>query len=149
MKKVAILTLYYKNFNYGGILQAYALQKAIEQIGFSSEQISYRLNSGYKDLRHLKLSIKLKLLYLYNHYKYHKWMIEYDNQRKKLEKFAYSIPHSKIVNVYNISRISKQYDWFICGSDQIWNPIGWQPTLFLNFVPSNKKDIICSKHCER
>lgn len=28
-KEIAILTLYYKNYNYGGQLQAYALQKKL------------------------------------------------------------------------------------------------------------------------
>lgn len=138
MHKVAILTLYYKNYNYGGILQAYALQNAIENMGYSSEQISYRLTSGYKDLRHLKLSMKFNFVYLYNFIKHHKWVTIYNNQRKMMENFAFSIPHSKTVNAYNINKISRYYDCFVCGSDQIWNPIGWQPTLFLDFVSSNK-----------
>ena len=33
MKKVGITTLYHKTINYGGALQAYALQKKIEEFG--------------------------------------------------------------------------------------------------------------------
>lgn len=51
------------------------------------------------------------------------------------------IPHTRLVTASNISKIVDQFDVFICGSDQIWNPIGWQPTLFLNFVPNNKVKI--------
>lgn len=42
-KKVAILTLYYRNYNYGGLLQSYALQKSIDKLGYQAKQISYAL----------------------------------------------------------------------------------------------------------
>ena len=32
-RKIAILTLYYRNYNSGGQLQAYALQKVLEKAG--------------------------------------------------------------------------------------------------------------------
>lgn len=42
MKRVGIITLYYKNYNYGGQLGAYALQKAIAKLGFHCEQITFK-----------------------------------------------------------------------------------------------------------
>ena len=39
--KIGILTMYYRSQNYGGLLQAYALQKAIEGLGYNAEQICY------------------------------------------------------------------------------------------------------------
>ena len=39
MKKVGILTLYYKTYNFGAQLQAYALQQAVEKLGYECEQI--------------------------------------------------------------------------------------------------------------
>lgn len=41
MKDVAILTKYYKNYNYGGMLQGYALYKVISYMGYSCDIISY------------------------------------------------------------------------------------------------------------
>ncbi|MCC8013606.1 MAG: hypothetical protein LIO87_00270, partial [Eubacterium sp.] len=41
MKDVAILTKYYKNYNYGGMLQGYALHKVITDMGLSCDIISY------------------------------------------------------------------------------------------------------------
>ena len=40
MKKIAIITLFYHNYNYGGVLQAYALQKEIEKLGYNCDVIS-------------------------------------------------------------------------------------------------------------
>ena len=39
--KVGILTLYYNNNNFGGQLQAFALQYVIGKLGFSAEQICF------------------------------------------------------------------------------------------------------------
>ena len=37
---IGIITLYYNNYNIGGLLQAYALQKTLEDNGIESEQLS-------------------------------------------------------------------------------------------------------------
>ena len=140
-KTIAILTLYYRNYNYGGLLQAYALQKAIAKLGYQAKQISYRLESGYNDWNPIKASIKKPVAYLYHRAKYGKWFDQYMIRRKKFEAFAETIPHTEVVTAQNISKLSDQFDYFVCGSDQIWNPIGWQPTLFLDFLAGDKKRI--------
>ena len=48
MLKVGILSLYYNNSNFGGLLQAYALQKAIEELGYEAEEIKYDMYSYNK-----------------------------------------------------------------------------------------------------
>ena len=139
MYKVGILTLYYENTNYGALLQAYALQKTIENLGYPAEQISYALNSGYPNER-LKEQLK-PLIDIYRHLKRREWHKCRDPYEKNIYKFADEIPHSKKVTAKNISSLNKKYDTFVCGSDQVWNPIGWQPTLFLDFVSKGKKKI--------
>lgn len=141
MKKTAILTLYYHNYNYGGLLQAYALQKVITDLGHPAEQISYRLESGYDDWNPIKASIKKPVACLYHRVKYGKWFDQYTVRQKKFEAFAETIPHTEVVTAQTISKLSDQFDCFVCGSDQIWNPIGWQPTLFFNFLSDDKKRI--------
>lgn len=140
-KKIAILTLYYHNYNYGGLLQAYALQKAITDLGYQAEQISYKLESGYDGWNPIKASIKKPMAYLYHGAKYGKWFDQYTVRQKKFEAFAENIPHTEVVTAQTISELSNQFDCFVCGSDQIWNPIGWQPTLFFDFLPDDKKRI--------
>ena len=46
MKDAAILTKYYKNYNYGGMLQGYALHKAIKDLGYSVDIVSYDVNAN-------------------------------------------------------------------------------------------------------
>ena len=41
MKDVAILTKFYKNYNYGGMLQGYALQRVISDLGYTADIVSY------------------------------------------------------------------------------------------------------------
>lgn len=138
-KKVAILSLYYHNFNYGGVLQAYALQKAVSSLGIDAFQISYDLMSGYQKgvYNKIKYFVKKPVRYIYRKIVSPN-IIDFEN---RFVEFTEKIPHTEVVTVDAIKRLGKEYDAFICGSDQIWNPIGWQPTLFLDFVPSGKPKI--------
>lgn len=133
---VAILTLYYENFNYGALLQAYALQKVLTDLGYDTKQISYKLQTGYKQawyhslLQMVKRPIK----------KIYRWFFEAEQIQfeNNLREFANAIPHTRVITAENINELTNEFDVFICGSDQIWNPIGWQPTLFLDFLPKDK-----------
>lgn len=136
---IAILSLYYKNGNYGGVLQAYGLQKALEEQGHCVMQISYDLLSGYKKPQKYKW-YKI-MAELYHLFKYRGWMLDFHRRQKLVYDFADSIPHTKKVTASNIGKLADDFDLFICGSDQIWNPIGWQTTLFLDFLPKEKKRI--------
>ena len=45
--KVGIVTLYHNNYNFGGLLQAYALPTALKKyLGIPAEQIDYLCNNG-------------------------------------------------------------------------------------------------------
>ena len=136
---LAILSLYYKNANYGGILQAYALQKVLEGQGYCVRQISYDLLSEYRKPQ--KYRCYKIMAELYHLLKYRGWMLEFHRRQKLVYDFADTIPHTKKVTASNIGKLANDFDLFICGSDQIWNPIGWQTTLFLDFLPKEKKRI--------
>lgn len=140
-KQIAILTLYYKNYNYGGVLQAFALQRTIFLLGYKSVQISYNLETGYCRWNSAKKFIKSPLAYMFHRLMYGRWFNYYLKRHKIIEQFACKIPHTKVVTASTIRGIVELYDCFICGSDQIWNPIGWQTTLFLDFVPKEKNKI--------
>ena len=136
---IAILSLYYRNANYGGVLQAYALQRVLEEQGNCVKQISYDLLSGYKK-PHKHGWYKI-IAELYHLLKYRGWMLEFHRQQKLIYDFADTIPHTKKVTASTIGKLANDFDFFICGSDQIWNPIGWQTTLFLDFLPKDKRRI--------
>ena len=39
MKRIGIITWYYNCYNYGGLLQAYALTRVLNDMGFEAKQI--------------------------------------------------------------------------------------------------------------
>ncbi|MDR1320545.1 MAG: polysaccharide pyruvyl transferase family protein [Gracilibacteraceae bacterium] len=122
MKKAGIMTLYYKTYNYGAQLQAYALQKAVQKLGYKCEQICYKWYDA--DIEHFYQSQSGNI--------------------GKFREFAFSIPHSpRIYSPENIHEAAAEYDVFICGSDQIWGvpaskPRYVAPHMTLSFVPDDK-----------
>ena len=122
MKRIGILTVYYQNYNFGGQLQAYALQSFLSQCGYDAEQIQFDYYAS-KEKRPGFLRRNLVLLK-------HKFLNSeiYDDEiklikrKKRFNKFINSIPHSsKIYQETNISELNKDYDCLVCGGDQIWN----------------------------
>ncbi len=139
-QRVGIISLYYQNYNMGGLLQAYALQKAIEAKEFSAEQICYKYKAtnidhsqGHprnvfydKGIIHgcIKLlgkiinKVALKTI----------GKLEEPKIKKRIQKyneFANQIPHSdQVYTAANIDEVRKNYDTFVCGGDQIWNDWG-------------------------
>ena len=139
MKNIGILSLYCNNSNYGGLLQAYALCKTIEKLGYQCKQISYDKRIEETSLfTKLKLKIKHPIKYLV----FGNWYKSFCLGKKLLKIFELSIPHTEFVTSKTISKLNKDFDIFICGSDQVWNPIcGWKGSYFLSFVNTNKKKI--------
>lgn len=140
MKKVAIMTLFYKNYNYGGILQSFALQNLLEKKGYYAKQIMYEYQDVNKKflMRIIKKSLA-KDLYCFLRGRRNYFKVKHQN--KLIEEFSLSIPHTKRMNKHSLVKLNDEFDCFICGSDQIWNPIGWQTAFFLDFVNPDKKKI--------
>ena len=138
MKRIGILTLYYQNYNYGGLLQAYALQHTIEGIGGRALQISYALETGYPRYSQIKYRMRKCAAQLIHLIRFRGWEIERLKRSVLFNKFAEMIPHTRTVNAKNIGDLNGCFDCFVFGSDQIWNPIGWQPILLGSFVSDRK-----------
>lgn len=73
MNKIAIITIYHKNYNYGGQLQAYALTNFLNNKGFISEQIDFDRVSGGGFLRNkgivfIKWPYSKKKEFILNHF---------------------------------------------------------------------------------
>jgi len=145
--RIAVITMYYKSTNYGGVLQSYAMIKALEKIGYSAVQVSYErgnnnknrsviyslLKKGYHFLRKMKLVLfNLPIQGSLN------------TKYKKFSSFRESIPHTDIVDDNNINDLNKVYDIFITGSDQVWHPNSFETAYSLNFVAMDKKRIAYS-----
>lgn len=136
MKKIGIITHYYNSINYGGVLQAYALTKVLQELGYNAEQIcydaSYRDNS-YKRKITIKSIVK-KTIYKCVDRKLKKRYLKFSQFRNE------EIKHSNaIYNSNNIEESNCNYEIFVTGSDQVWNLKWLHSAYFLDFVKNKKK----------
>lgn len=126
--KNAILTWFDFN-NYGTKLQAYALQKYLNNNGYETFVVKYlseKRNNKNKDIKTKIFNFMIKK--------------SLDKKNKKFENFTNKyIQLTNQINKEDLEELNSEYDNFIVGSDQIWNPNFFDETYFLNFVSSNKK----------
>lgn len=129
--KIGILSFYYKNDNYGGLLQAYALQQVMSHYG-NCEQICFDMSVSSKRNKKLRYYIKkiprktAEILEripkrIWNKLVDEKIENSLDKRKRKFKKFAENIEHSnRIYNVNNIEEMFRKYDIIVVGSDQVW-----------------------------
>lgn len=144
--KIGLLT-FHNAINYGAALQAYASQKAINQMGFDCEVINYvnpTRRDAYNMVAHANSSFKQKKIIMAA--KYLIGSVFMEQRRKKFNKF-YKENLKTTQKLYTtseeIEELNSVYDKFIVGSDQVWNHKnnGADFSYFLNFVHSNEKKI--------
>lgn len=123
MKKTGILTLYYNNMNYGGLLQAFALPFVIQKhIGIPAEQIRYSQQNTDTDLCTSKSKKSLSIYQLGINFFSALTSNKRSIRKESFLEFMNDIPHSR--NIYShetIQQCNSDYEIFICGGDQIWN----------------------------
>lgn len=154
-EKIGIMTLFF-NINYGATLQAYALQRVLNEHGWQCEDIKY-----YREIDNISIAdrgivshAKKTLDRIKNIDKQFKQLI---NIRKVIEVKRNlkqrNASFSTFINEYmevssksyaghkDIIKAGELYDIFICGSDNIWNKNLLDTAFFLDFVPDYKKKI--------
>lgn len=152
--KAGIITTYHANYNFGGLLQAYALPKVLkEHFGIDAEQIDYipTAKSVKAEPKNKEGIVKSLYQQIYNLgiFFFDKVNKKNLNRRKQaFDNFMYEIPHSKTTYNYDsVNESLSQYGIFICGGDQIWNDCKEPQNIkvhALQFVPSNLKKIAYS-----
>ena len=153
MKRIGIATIH-KSSNFGGSLQAYALYKYLESQGHSVEIIDllrpvhdrFIYDSRYKPYRSTRFTLKNRLLEFVKQLLGNKDNKGYSSEESK-QKFAeffkdikYSKEYRKVRYIY---KDAPQYDVYVSGSDQLWNPMhsfSIEP-FFLTFAPEGCKKI--------
>ena len=137
--KIATLT-FHRAVNYGAVLQTYALQKSIEELGFNSEVLDYR-SPFLETLHNPKDLSKYKSLIHYI-YAVLKNRVKKDNRKAFCDFRDKYIKTSKEYDNESVLTSEEEYDAFVVGSDQVWNYkcTDFDKTYFLDFVKnSNKK----------
>ena len=141
MKKVGIITFHFVN-NYGGVLQAYALQNVVSEMGYDVCIIDYRnwfirLTDA---IRIFPISKRIDVIF-----SGFMTMSARKGRIKKINSFVEKeLRLSPRVNKFNIFNKCGHFDKYICGSDQIWNPFltgGVDTSYYLSFVKENCKKI--------
>lgn len=146
-KKVCVITNYKNTGNYGAVLQAYALNKKINDMGFTCETLNFSAaeQNGSKILRYVKRIINGEINLLIDDLKrdFFKLLIRprITSRLDSLKTFKDNIPHTKYYTIDKIYEINKLYDCFICGSDQIW-----RPTFEGNLIGIYWLDVINQEH---
>lgn len=140
-KRIGIVT-YHRPINYGAILQAYALQKKIKELGVECDVIDYR-NRTIESLHKKKKLMEAKSFRQFVRdaclFKNHN--LKYDKFRRFAEKnLTLSRP---FFDFEELTRIENSYDKFVVGSDQVWNyEINkMDPVYFLCFVKEKSKKV--------
>ena len=149
MKKIGIITLN-GYFNYGNRLQNYALQEVLKELGFEVETIIK--TKKQKDSSNKRTVGKLKQKNLKELYKvaYRKalnslYKSKLNEQRTQIFKdFSYTYIRETdfCISDNNIPEdLFQRYDYFVTGSDQVWNPTYKHNSSieFLTFVPPEKR----------
>ena len=160
MKRIGIITLYYKSLNYGGTLQSAALVRYLCGRGFDARQISFDFTANEaglaKNLKRLASRITDPDTPFYTQLgKYRDMFCEavsrrlffkqgfaaraaaFDAFRKK------NIPAtSRVYSDADISVAAADFDAFITGSDIVWHPyLTDSDAFFLSFAPADKPKI--------
>ncbi len=151
MKKVGLITYYGEN--YGGMLQAYALQRYVSDLGYDCKIISNDfLYAGNRTERskQLKKNLKSFLRHPIDYLSRRRVMRRYATERTLKSKNFRRFLESHIVIDQNGYKSYDQfveappvYDIYLCGSDQIWNPNLYYKNgfYFAGFAPEEKRKV--------
>lgn len=143
---VGIITHYYKSLNYGGNLQAYALTYLLNFKGVNAQQICYTKS---ENIKHKSLIVKIFNPVKVSRYVLRKIYCRVEDRKHKNDlilrrnailKFnSECIKHTdKVCGRTNAQEFVNDFDVFIVGSDQVWNPLWCDDVFLLNFVPQDK-----------
>ena len=140
--KIGILT-FHRAYNYGAILQAFALQKKLLSLGYDSEIIDYLSVKKQKQTKlfsyKTNMSVKQNLTNFVKDFYRKKKNRNFDLfmlEEMQLSKKSYS-SFEEMAKLDN----SGEYDVYIVGSDQVWNSKNnlRDKTFLLSFVSDNNK----------
>lgn len=134
--KICVVTMN-SSYNYGAMLQAYALQTVLLSQGhdcrFIDQRKSFEREISFckspSKLVHNLFSLIYKKSLLQGYRSFERFIADHE---KLTENFA---------NYETLQQNPPDADVFITGSDQVFNPVSFRPINFLDFVPSDKKRI--------
>ena len=131
------MTHFHKSTNYGGVLQAYALCEYLNRRGHQARQILYthtatKVSAAPVTAKELldKAAGRLRKKL------YSRLNRQIKNRMESLfREFRDRVPHTSCEYTKDsIGSIARDFDAFVTGSDQVFNPIWYDPAYLLDFV---------------
>lgn len=153
MKKVGIVSCYFKT-NYGSVLQAYATQKILDNLGIDNETINIDENTDFKkgklkyyitqifNFRFIKSKfgmVKLKIDKKINN----ELKKNLKTREKEFKKFKNMFKLTKPFRSYQeLTQNCEKYSSILVGSDQLWLPVNVVADYYtLNWVPESQNKV--------
>lgn len=132
--QIGIITFHFA-LSYGAVLQAYALSECIKSLGHDVFLVDYRPDYHVKRFQWNWTRCGLHLTNL-THPLLHKRFGEFSSKHLRLSSQTYQ-------TLEELTASPPEADAYICGSDQIWNPVitGIDPAYFLTFAPQGTRRI--------
>lgn len=151
MKKIAVITLN-GYFNYGNRLQNYALHEALKSLGFDVTTIKNNakdIQMKAKEKRGILNKLKDKSLKMIYNICKNILSTHLNNKiiKKRINTFkCFTMDQIEEIDLMIfdndiIVSVSSQYDYFVTGSDQVWNPdyLDDSSINFLTFAEKHKR----------
>lgn len=149
MKKIGLLSVY--NHNYGSILQAYAMQTVLRNAGNQVEILLYKKTDLVKQAKRLlyfpllEANVKMKWKTLYCRvFQRETYRTVLASREEAFKKFIQDNMDFSQVYAGRDALIdgTRNYDCFVLGSDQVWNPMNLGGDFYtMTFIPDNKVKI--------
>lgn len=121
--------------NYGNLLQNYALQQVLLNYADTVDTIWHdKYQPCIPGSYHLSLKEMIKFVLNWNNFRsfYYKQNLSCEIERQKKNK-KWSDKYINIrMDVNDLHKIANEYDYFVVGSDQVWNP--YFADLYSNFL---------------
>ncbi len=142
--KAGIITFHYAH-HYGAQLQAYALMKAVMHAGVDCEIIDYVRKDSIEGSRLFKKGFSARTL-LSNA----DTLLNYFSLKRRYDRFQSFVSKDMKLSEKSYRRYTEleadapEYDMYVCGSDQIWNPLiygekTFDPAFFAAFAFTGRK----------
>lgn len=137
--KTVLISTYCVPSSFGSICQAVGLKSILEELGYKSivVQTEMPLCREYK-ISHEKRGLKNEIVFLLKKLVQKKLQIKHLNTCKFIEE---NIDMRYYDNVNVMREALKHEQFFLAGSDQIWNPNKLAPEFFLDFAPLEAKKL--------
>lgn len=133
MKKIGQLT-FHASHNYGSVLQAYALSRELQILGYETEFINLRPGSqkaAYKIIRDSDRGIHRLFRYMI----YPALKKRFDNYERFINQVL-PVTKKEYSSTDELKDEIFSYDAYVCGGDQIWNPAcqDFETAYYLQFL---------------